>query len=87
MGQFYVQADWSQRRNRGISGRLKRLTWQGVGAGGCIIELSAQWSDGGHVVLLMEEEMSFLARLIVQKRAALLFWEAPSSLPVHLHTL
>lgn len=47
--------------------------------GGCIIELSAQWSDGGHVVPLMEEEMSFLAKLIVQKRAVLLFREAPAS--------
>lgn len=41
-----------------------------------IIELSAQWSDGGHVVPLMEEEMSFLAKLIVQKRAEPLFREA-----------
>lgn len=57
-----------------------------AGCGGCIIELSAQWSDGGHVVPLMEEEMSFLARLIVQKRALPLFREAPASLPVHLHT-
>lgn len=41
-----------------------------------IIELSAQWSDGGHVVPLMEEEMSFLAKLIVQKRAEPLFRDA-----------
>lgn len=56
----------------------------GVGWGG-IIELSAQWSDGGHVVPLMEEEMSFLAKLIVQKRAEPLFREAPATLPAHLH--
>lgn len=55
-----------------------------MGRGG-IIELSAQWSDGGHVVPLMEEEMSFLAKLIVQKRAEPLFREAPATLPVHLH--
>lgn len=60
----------------GFSGRQNRLgrVW-----GGYIIELSSQWSDGGHVVPLMEEEMSFLARLIVHKRALLLFREAPAS--------
>lgn len=74
-------------RKRGISGRQKRLgrAVVVVTVGGCIIELSAQWSDGGHVVPLMEEEMSFLAKLIVQKRAVLLFREAPASLPLHLH--
>lgn len=45
------------------------MALRGVG----IIELSAQWSDGGHVVPLMEEEMSLLAKLIVQKRAEPLF--------------
>ena len=42
------------------------------------------------MVPLMEEEMSFLAKLIVQKRAVLLFREAPATLPAHLlymHTL
>lgn len=53
----------------GLGGKETR---RGVG----IIELSAQWSDGGHVVPLMEEEMSFLAELIVQKRAEPLFREA-----------
>lgn len=57
------------------------MTLRGVG----IIELSAQWSDGGHVVLLMEEEMSFLAKLIVQKRAEPLFREALLLSLVHLH--
>lgn len=38
------------------------------------------------MVPLMEEEMSFLAKLIVQKRAEPLFREAPATLPVHLHT-
>lgn len=53
---------------RGRSGRHRDS--QGVG----IIELSAQWSDGGgRVVPLMEEEMSFLPKLIVQKRAEPLF--------------
>lgn len=36
--------------------------WGGRGSGrrgGAVIELSAQWSDGGHVVPLMEGEMSF----------------------------
>lgn len=62
------------RRRR--SGRQRGLAAQGRGGRGGIIELSAQWSDGGHVVPLMEEEMSFLAELIVQKRAAPLFREA-----------
>lgn len=37
------------------------------------------------MVPLMEEEMSFLAKLIVQKRAEPLFREAPATFPVHLH--
>lgn len=33
--------------------------WRRRREGGGVIELSAQWSDGGHVVPLMEGEMSF----------------------------
>lgn len=66
----------------GLGGKETR---RGVG----IIELSAQWSDGGHVVPLMEEEMSFLAELIVQKRAEPLFREALllSQCTLHPHNL
>ncbi len=75
VAELYLGERWQQRGGRarreegGLGGKETR---RGVG----IIELSAQWSDGGHVVPLMEEEMSFLAELIVQKRAEPLFREA-----------
>ena len=50
---------------------------EGVG----IIELSAQWSDGGHVVALMEAEMSFLAKLIVQKEQSFCSERPPAPPP------